>query len=84
MSIGANKYLPFYKTEKLATNEWSTRFTKPAKLIDLLQINKRGQNEISESERKELDNYYVNNCSIFLNLKNIVKTFPGLIQKEQV
>jgi len=34
---------------------------------------------MSERERKELDNYYANNYSIFLDLKIILKTFPALI-----
>ena len=84
MSIVGNRPLPLYEAEKLTTNEWATRFIGPAGLTGLWQISKRGQKEMSERERKELDNYYANNYSIFLDLKIILKTFPALIQKEQV
>ena len=79
MSIVGNRPLPLYEAEKLTTNEWATRFIGPAGLTGLWQISKRGQKEMSERERKELDNYYANNYSIFLDLKIILKTFPALI-----
>ncbi|MDR6782497.1 lipopolysaccharide/colanic/teichoic acid biosynthesis glycosyltransferase [Pedobacter africanus] len=84
MSLVGNRPLPLYEAEQLTTNEWSTRFLGPAGLTGLWQISKRGKKDMSETERKELDNYYAANYSIFLDLKIIVKTIPALIQKEQV
>ncbi|WP_316833061.1 sugar transferase [Pedobacter aquatilis] len=84
MSLVGNRPLPLYEAEQLTTNEWSTRFIGPAGLTGLWQISKRGQKEMSERERKELDNFYADNYSIFLDMKIILKTFPALIQKEQV
>lgn len=84
MSLVGNRPLPLYEAEQLTTNEWSTRFLGPAGLTGLWQISKRGKKDMSETERKELDNYYANNYSIFLDLKIIAKTIPALIQKEQV
>ena len=84
MSLVGNRPLPLYEAEQLTTNEWSTRFLGPAGLTGLWQISKRGQKEMSERERKELDNYYASNYSIFLDLKIIIKTIPALIQKEAV
>jgi len=84
MSLVGNRPLPLYEAEQLTTNEWATRFIGPAGLTGLWQISKRGQKDMSERERKELDNYYANNYSIFLDMKIILKTFPALIQKEQV
>lgn len=84
MSLVGNRPLPLYEAEQLTTNDWSTRFLGPAGLTGLWQISKRGKKDMSETERKELDNFYANNYSIFLDLKIIVKTIPALIQKEQV
>lgn len=84
MSLVGNRPLPLYEAEQLTTNEWSTRFLGPAGLTGLWQISKRGKKDMSETERKELDNYYATNYSVFLDLKIILKTIPALIQKEQV
>jgi lipopolysaccharide/colanic/teichoic acid biosynthesis glycosyltransferase len=84
MSLVGNRPLPLYEAEQLTTNEWSTRFLGPAGLTGLWQISKRGKKDMSETERKELDNYYAANYSIFLDLKIILKTIPALIQKEKV
>lgn len=84
MSLVGNRPLPLYEAEQLTTNEWSTRFLGPAGLTGLWQISKRGQDDMSERERKELDNYYASNYSIFLDMKIILKTIPALIQKENV
>jgi len=84
MSLVGNRPLPLYEAEQLTTNEWSTRFLGPAGLTGLWQISKRGKKDMSETERKELDNYYAANYSILLDLKIIIKTIPALIQKEKV
>jgi len=84
MSLVGNRPLPLYEAEQLTTNKWSSRFNGPAGLTGLWQISRRGKKEMSESERKELDNYYANNYSIFLDFKIILKTLPALIQKEDV
>ncbi|TCC97290.1 sugar transferase [Pedobacter hiemivivus] len=84
MSLVGNRPLPLYEAEQLTTNEWSTRFLGPAGLTGLWQISKRGKKDMSETERKELDNYYAANYSIWLDLKIIMKTIPALIQKESV
>jgi lipopolysaccharide/colanic/teichoic acid biosynthesis glycosyltransferase len=84
MSLVGNRPLPLYEAEQLTTNEWSTRFLGPAGLTGLWQISKRGQKEMSEQERKELDNFYASNYSILLDMKIILKTIPALIQKESV
>ncbi|ACU04161.1 sugar transferase [Pedobacter heparinus] len=84
MSLVGNRPLPLYEAEQLTTNEWSTRFLGPAGLTGLWQISKRGKKDMSETERKELDNFYADNYSILLDLKIILKTIPALIQKEKV
>lgn len=84
MSIVGNRPLPLYEAEQLTTNEWSMRFLGPAGLTGLWQISKRGKKDMSENERKELDNFYAKNYSLWLDIKIIFKTFPALIQKEKV
>ncbi|MDA9555718.1 sugar transferase [Pelobium sp.] len=84
MSLVGNRPLPLYEAEQLTTNEWSMRFLGPAGLTGLWQISKRGKKEMSEVERKQLDNYYAKNYSLWLDIKIIFKTIPALIQKEKV
>lgn len=84
MSVVGNRPLPLYEAEKLTSNEWATRFLGPAGLTGLWQISKRGQSDMSELERKQLDNYYALNYSFRVDLRIIIKTFPALIQKEKV
>lgn len=84
MCLVGNRPLPLYEAELLTTDEWSTRFLGPAGLTGLWQISKRGKKEMSEVERKELDNYYASNFSLYMDFKIILKTFPALIQKEKV
>ncbi|MRX46526.1 sugar transferase [Pedobacter puniceum] len=84
MSLVGNRPLPLYEAEQLTTNEWSMRFLGPAGLTGLWQISKRGKKDMSDRERKKLDNFYASNYSIWLDLRIILKTIPALIQKEKV
>ena len=84
MSLVGNRPLPVYEAEMLTSNEWSMRFLGPAGLTGLWQITKRGKSEMSELERKKLDNYYATNYSFWLDLKILVKTVPAMLQKEKV
>jgi lipopolysaccharide/colanic/teichoic acid biosynthesis glycosyltransferase len=84
MCLVGNRPLPLYEAELLTTNEWATRFLGPAGLTGLWQISKRGKKDMSEIERKQLDNYYAANFSLYMDFKIILKTFPALIQKEKV
>lgn len=84
MSIVGNRPLPLYEAELLTSNLWSMRFLGPAGITGLWQISKRGKSEMSDEERKGLDNFYAKNSSFLMDLKIILKTFPALLQKEQV
>lgn len=84
MCLVGNRPLPLYEAELLTTNEWATRFLAPAGLTGLWQVSKRGKADMSEQERKELDNYYATNFSLLMDFKIIMKTFPALMQKEKV
>lgn len=84
MSLVGNRPLPLYEAEQLTSNEWSRRFLGPAGITGLWQISKRGKAEMSDLERRELDNHYAKNYSLLFDLKIILSTFPALLQKEKV
>jgi lipopolysaccharide/colanic/teichoic acid biosynthesis glycosyltransferase len=84
MSLVGNRPLPLYEAEMLTSNEWTMRFLGPAGLTGLWQVSRRGKAEMSERERKKLDNFYAQNHSFWLDLKILLKTLPAAIQKESV
>jgi lipopolysaccharide/colanic/teichoic acid biosynthesis glycosyltransferase len=84
MSLVGNRPLPLYEAELLTSNEWCTRFLGPAGITGLWQITKRGKGEMSDIERRQLDNYYVDHSSLFFDLKIIALTVPAIFQKENV
>jgi lipopolysaccharide/colanic/teichoic acid biosynthesis glycosyltransferase len=84
MSLVGNRPLPVYEAEMLTSNEWSMRFLGPAGLTGLWQITKRGKLDMSERERKQLDNFYAKNHSFWLDMKILIRTFPAVLQKEKV
>lgn len=84
MSIVGNRPLPLYEAELLTSDGWSERFLGPAGITGLWQVYKRGKSEMSEEERKALDNQYARNNSFWLDLKIILMTIPALFQKENV
>jgi len=84
MSLVGNRPLPLYEAEMLTSNEWTMRFLGPAGLTGLWQVSRRGKADMSERERKRLDNFYAQNHSFWLDLKILLKTFPAAVQKERV
>ncbi len=84
MSFVGNRPLPIYEAEQLTSDDWVLRFMAPAGLTGLWQVRKRGQAEMSEEERKRLDNSYARNRSFLKDILLIFQTFPALTQKENV
>lgn len=84
MSVVGNRPLPLYEAELLTSNEWATRFLGPAGLTGLWQISRRGREQMSERERKKLDNFYARKYSFWFDIKIIMGTFPVIFQKEKV
>lgn len=84
MSIVGNRPLPLYEAKMLTSNEWCQRFLGPAGITGLWQVTKRGRGDMSDRERKELDNYYVQHSSLWFDLRIIGSTIPALLQKEKV
>ena len=84
MSIVGNRPLPLYEAEQLTSDAWTERFNAPAGITGLWQISKRGKADMSDEERKDLDNQYARNNSFSKDLALIIKTVPALFQKENV
>lgn len=85
MSIVGNRPLPIYEAEKITTDKFALRYFAPAGITGLWQVTKRGRAEaMSEDERMALDNEYSKNVSFLFDIKIILKTFPSLLQKENV
>lgn len=84
MSLVGNRPLPLYEAEMLTSNEWSMRFLGPSGLTGLWQISKRGKADMSDTERKKLDNFYARNYSVWFDMSIMLRTFPALFQKEKV
>ncbi|BDS15594.1 sugar transferase [Aureispira anguillae] len=85
MSIVGNRPLPLYEAEQLMTDySAAQRFEAPAGLTGLWQVQKRGQSDMSEEERKCLDNEYAKNYTFWMDIKLIIQTFKVFIQKENV
>lgn len=85
MSLVGNRPLPLYEAEKLTTDDAALRFMAPAGITGLWQVTKRGRKgEMSEQERIDLDKKYAREHSFGHDIKLIVKTFPALVQKENV
>ncbi len=84
MSTVGNRPLPLYEAELLTSHEWGWRFIAPAGLTGLWQISKRGKDDMSERERKKLDNFYAKKFSIWFDLKILFKTIPAMFQHEDV
>jgi lipopolysaccharide/colanic/teichoic acid biosynthesis glycosyltransferase len=86
MSLVGNRPLPLYEAEKLTTNEFAERFSGPAGLTGLWQVQKRakGQGPMSDKERTELDITYARTFSFKTDIYIIWKTLFSLWQKENV
>lgn len=84
MSIVGNRPLPLYEAEQLTTDKGVQRFMAPAGLTGLWQVRKRGQKQMSEEERKNLDNEYAQNYSLWMDLQLIFQTLFVFIQRENV
>lgn len=84
MSLIGNRPLPLYEAEKLTTDYAIERFNSPAGLTGLWQVIQRGKNGVNELDRINLDIQYARTWSMKTDLKIFIKTFPALIQQENV
>lgn len=84
MSLVGNRPLPLYEAEQITRNEWVGRFLAPAGITGLWQVTKRGKDNMSTKERIELDLKYAREISFKKDMEIIFKTFPAMIQHENV
>jgi len=84
MSLVGNRPLPLYEAQELTSDEWALRFLGPAGITGLWQVTKRGRSEMSDEERRRLDNDYATDFSFWMDLRILMKTVPALFQKEAV
>ncbi len=84
MSIVGNRPIPLYEAELLTSDGWTERFLAPAGITGLWQVSKRGKADMSNEERKELDNEYARNYTFWGDIKILFKTFTALLQTEDV
>lgn len=84
MSLVGNRPLPLYEARSLTMDSTAERFNAPAGITGLWQISKRGQKEMSASERIALDIQYARQNSFAQDIQIMLKTPKALIQKENV
>lgn len=84
MSVVGNRPIPLYEAELLTSDDWTERFLAPAGITGLWQVTKRGKAEMSNEERKELDNTYARNFNFWYDMKILLKTVTALMQTEDV
>ncbi len=84
MSLVGNRPLPVYEAAQLVNYEAGARFLAPAGLTGLWQVNKRGQEEMSQKDRIDLDLKYADCSTLWTDVKIIAKTFTAFIQKGDV
>jgi lipopolysaccharide/colanic/teichoic acid biosynthesis glycosyltransferase len=84
MSLVGNRPLPLYEAEALTNDEWAERFMAPAGLTGLWQVTKRGQKDMSDEERIQLDIEYARQYSSIMDAKILVKTLTAFKQAENV
>ena len=81
MSLVGNRPLPLDEGATLTIDHWADRFLAPAGMTGLWQIAKNKDN-MSVSERIDLDLEYVKKNSFSLDMQILLKTIPAMLQKE--
>lgn len=84
MSIVGNRPLPLYEASTLTTSQWAERFMAPAGITGLWQVSKRGQKEMSNEERIQLDIEYARKRNLLYDFKILLKTPGALLQNADV
>ena len=84
MSIVGNRPIPLYEAEVLTSDAYSERFLAPAGITGLWQVSKRGKADMSNEERKQLDNTYAQTYTFWGDIKLLFRTVGALMQTEDV
>ncbi len=81
MSLVGNRPLPLYEAKTLTTNKYVERFSAPAGITGLWQVEKRGKADMSVEERMNLDIMYARKASPLFDLYIMFRTPAALFQK---
>lgn len=84
LSLVGNRPLPLYEAEQLTADDYVLRFAAPAGITGLWQVSKRGQKDMSEEERKQLDMKYALEYDFWMDMEILWKTLPAAVQQESV
>lgn len=84
MSLVGNRPLPLSEAVTLTSDQYAGRFNAPAGITGLWQIKKRGQANMSVSERIDLDLSYADKHSFLYDMWILAKTPSAIVQKENV
>ncbi|MBN2669362.1 MAG: sugar transferase [Bacteroidales bacterium] len=84
MSIVGNRPIPLYEAEVLTSDQYSERFLAPAGITGLWQVTKRGKSDMSNEERKQLDNTYARTYTFWGDIVLLIRTAKALLQTEDV
>lgn len=84
MSLVGNRPLPLYEAATLTTDDYAGRFLAPAGITGLWQIKKRGNKDMSVTERINLDISYAEKHSVLYDMWILANTPNALIQKDNV
>lgn len=84
MSLVGNRPLPLYEAATLTTDHYAGRFMAPAGITGLWQIKKRGNKDMSVTERINLDINYAEKHSVLYDLWILASTPNALRQKDNV
>ena len=81
MNLVGNRPLPVYEAKALIKMGKTKRFEAPAGISGLWQIKRRGQENMSESERIKLDEFYVDKRNLKFDVIILLGTFTSFKQK---
>ena len=84
MSLVGNRPLPLYEAATLTTDDYAGRFLAPAGITGLWQIKKRGNKDMSVTERINLDIDYAEKHSVLYDMWILANTPNALRQKDNV
>jgi lipopolysaccharide/colanic/teichoic acid biosynthesis glycosyltransferase len=84
MSLVGNRPLPLYEAATLTTDDFAGRFCAPAGITGLWQIKKRGNKDMSVTERINLDKNYAEKHSVLYDMWILANTPGAMRQKNNV
>ena len=84
MSLVGNRPLPLYEAATLTTDHFAGRFDAPAGITGLWQIKKRGNKDMSVTERINLDIDYATKHTVLYDMWILANTPGAMRQKNNV